>query len=420
MTETAVMSDLLKTQLKTAKKQNDRLNPDQSWVAQNRAKLMSQINNTVSKDKPRFRFDYVWQAINIFVPGRLAYTVVRPMAVFVLVGAVATSGWIASVGATQNCLPGEICYGVKLAAEKTQELVTSVAGAKGQQAQMHLEFATRRAKEVKKVVENKAVDAPQRAAEAMVKLEKSIQTANEAIKAVVEEEPEKIVEVVKGMQETAKDINQTLTVAAEQGGSEVDVAGTKQAVKDSSLDIVKTIVQKNEGDGKNIISDEDAKTMVQTQIDVAMQDTGDMKSRAEDAVKVLEAAPITSNNLPSDVVVTVSSTILISNSSIQVFVNSTTPIILPTSTIKNVLGDVNRQAIAQGQESQKTLEEAKVLVDGNHLLEAMGKVKDATQAAEEAERTVVEVKKAVDAVSSGVLNSQPVSTTTAIITEVKK
>ncbi|OGH71985.1 MAG: hypothetical protein A2921_01460 [Candidatus Magasanikbacteria bacterium RIFCSPLOWO2_01_FULL_43_20b] len=414
------MSDLLKTQLKTAKKQNDRLNPDQSWVAQNRAKLMSQINNTVSKDKPRFRFDYVWQAINIFVPGRLAYTVVRPMAVFVLVGAVATSGWIASVGATQNCLPGEICYGVKLAAEKTQELVTSVAGAKGQQAQMHLEFATRRAKEVKKVVENKAVDAPQRAAEAMVKLEKSIQTANEAIKAVVEEEPEKIVEVVKGMQETAKDINQTLTVAAEQGGSEVDVAGTKQAVKDSSLDIVKTIVQKNEGDGKNIISDEDAKTMVQTQIDVAMQDTGDMKSRAEDAVKVLEAAPITSNNLPSDVVVTVSSTILISNSSIQVFVNSTTPIILPTSTIKNVLGDVNRQAIAQGQESQKTLEEAKVLVDGNHLLEAMGKVKDATQAAEEAERTVVEVKKAVDAVSSGVLNSQPVSTTTAIITEVKK
>jgi len=414
------MSDLLKTQLKTAKEQNDRLNPDQSWVAQNRAKLMSQINNTVSKDKPRFRFDYVWQAINIFVPGRLAYTVVRPMAVFVLVGAVATSGWIASVGATQNCLPGEICYGVKLAAEKTQELVTSVAGAKGQQAQMHLEFATRRAKEVKKVVENKAVDAPQRAAEAMVKLEKSIQTANEAIKAVVEEEPEKIVEVVKGMQETAKDINQTLTVAAEQGGSEVDVAGTKQAVKDSSLDIVKTIVQKNEGDGKNIISDEDAKTMVQTQIDVAMQDTGDMKSRAEDAVKVLEAAPITSNNLPSDVVVTVSSTILISNSSIQVFVNSTTPIILPTSTIKNVLGDVNRQAIAQGQESQKTLEEAKVLVDGNHLLEAMGKVKDATQAAEEAERTVVEVKKAVDAVSSGVLNSQPVSTTTAIITEVKK
>ena len=93
---------------------------------------------------------------------------------------------------------------------------------------------------------------------------------------------------------------------------------------------------------------------------------------------------------------------------------------MPTSTIKNVLGDVNRQAIAQGQESQKTLEEAKVLVDGNHLLEAMGKVKDATQAAEEAERTVVEVKKAVDAVSSGVLNSQPVSTTTAIITEVKK
>ena len=148
------MSHILKTQLKTAKELNDRLNPDSSWVARNRANLMAQIGNTVSGDQPRFRFDYVWQAINIFVPGRLAYTVVRPMAVFVLVGAVATSGWIASVGATQNCLPGEICYGVKLAAEKTQELVTTVTGAKDQQAQMHLEFATRRANEVKKVVEN--------------------------------------------------------------------------------------------------------------------------------------------------------------------------------------------------------------------------------------------------------------------------
>ncbi|MBI4427405.1 MAG: hypothetical protein HY569_02910 [Candidatus Magasanikbacteria bacterium] len=413
------MPRILKAQLKTVKEKNDRLNPDSAWVTQNRKKLMSQINNTVSEDKPRFRFDYVWQAINIFVPGRLAYSVVRPTAIFILVGAIATSGWIASVGATQNCLPGEVCYGVKLAAEKTQELVTSVAGAKDQQAQMHLEFATRRAKEVKKVVENKEDDAPQRAAEAMVKLEKSIQTANEVIKEVVETEPEKIVEVVKGMQETAKDINQTLTAAAEQGGKDVDVAGTKQIVKDSSLDIVQTVVQKNKDDS-GVVSDEDAKTIVKTQIDVAMQDTGDMKSKAEDTVKVLETAPVTSNNLPSDVVVSVSSTILISTSSIQVVVSSTTPIVLPTSTIKDVLGDVSKQAIAQGQESQKTLEEAKVLVEGNHLLEAISKVKDATQAAEQAERTVVEVKKAVDAVNSGVLNNTPIpATTTTIKTEIK-
>lgn len=410
------MSNFLKTQLKTAKEQNNRLNPDSSWVARNRANLMAQIGNTVSEDQPRFRFDYVWQAINIFVPGRLAYTAVRPITIFILVGAVATSGWIASVGATQNCLPGEICYGVKLAAEKTQELVTTATGAKDQQAQMHLEFATRRANEVKKVVENKEYDAPQRAAEAMEKLEKSIQTANEVIKEVVEEEPDKIVEVVKGMQETAKDINQKLTDAAEQGGKEVDVAGTKQIVKDSSLDIVQTVVQKNEGDG-GVVSDEDAKEMVQTQIDVAMQDTGKMQSKAEDAVKVLEAAPITSNNLPSDVVVSVSSTIVISTSSIQVVVSSTAPVVLPTSTIKDVLSDVSKQAITQGEASQKTLEEAKVLVDSNHLLEAIGKVKDATQAAEQAERTVVEVTKAVDAVSSGVLNSQPISTTTTIITK---
>ena len=156
------------------------------------------------------------------------------------------------------------------------------------------------------MVENQADDAPQRAGEAMQKLEKSIQSANEVSKEVVEKEPEKIVEVVKGMQETAKDNNQTLTDAAEQGGKEVDVAGTKQMVKDSSLDIVETVVQKNKNDD-GVVSDEDAKAMVKTQIDVAMQDTGNMTSKAEDAVKVLEAAPVSSDNLPSNVVVSASS-----------------------------------------------------------------------------------------------------------------
>lgn len=406
---------MLKAQLKTVKERNDRLNPDQSWVAQNRAKLMAQINNTVSEEHPRFRFDYVWQMINVFVPGRLAYTVVRPVAVFVLIGTVATSGWIASVSATQNCLPGEVCYGVKLAAEKTQELVTSVTGAKDQQAQMHLEFATRRAKEVKKVVEQKVANAPQKAAETMQKLEKSIQTANKVIKEVVEEEPEKIVEVVKGMQETAKDINQTLTVAAEQGGEAVDVAGTKQMVKESSLDVVKTVVQKSEGDG-GVVSDEDAKAMVQTQIDVALQDTGDVKSRAEETVKVLEATAGASAGLPSDVAVSVSSTVLVSTSSIQVVVSSTAPIVLPTSTIKDVLGDVSKQVVTQGEASQKTLEEAKVLMDNNHLLEAIDKVRDAAQVVQQAEKTVTDIQKAVDAVSGGITvdNGGMVATTTII------
>ena len=145
-----------------------------------------------------------------------------------------------------------------------------------------------------------------------------------------------------------------------------------------------------------------------------------MKSKAEDAVKVLEKAPVTSDNLPSDVVVSVSSTILISTSSFQVVVSSTAPILLPTSTIKDVLGDVNKQAIIQGQESQKTLEEAKVLVDGNHLLEAIGKVKDAAQATQQAERTVIEINKAVEVVNSGVLNSSSISSTTTVITEIKK
>ncbi|MBI5222042.1 MAG: hypothetical protein HY980_00915 [Candidatus Magasanikbacteria bacterium] len=405
------MSSVLKRQLEKVKEQESRINPDGSWVARNREKLLAQTRNTVVEEKPHFRIDYIWQAINIFVPGRLAYTVVRPAVVFLLVGAMATSGWIASVSATQNCLPGEICYGVKLATEKTQELVTVVAGAKEQQAQMHMEFATRRAKEAKKVVENNAVDAPQRAAEAMHKLEKSVQSANHAIKVVAEENPGKAVEAVKDMQEKAKEINQTLTDVAAQSGAEtgVNVAGAKQVVKDSSLEVVEAMVQKKES-GATDVSDEAVKGLVKTQIDAVLRDVGETQGRAADAVMALESASTTPSGLSPGLVITVSSTILVATSSMQAVVSSTEQIVFPTSTIKTVLGEASKQAVAQGQESQKTLEEAKVLVDGNHLLEAIGKVKDATQTAQQAERTVIEVNKAVDVVN----NTAQATTTTPV------
>lgn len=367
------MSSSLKEQLKKVKEQNSRRNPDRSWVARNRTKLMSQIGNTTAEEKPRFRMEYIWQMINIFVPGRLTYTVIRPTAVFLLVGAVATSGWIASVGATQNCLPGEICYGVKIAAEKTQELVTVVASSKEQQAQMHMEFASRRAKEVKKVAQNNTDDVIQQAAVAMEKLEKSVQTASEVIQEVAEANPEKMIEVAKDMQEKAKEINQNLTDASEQIGNDVNVDVTKQAVKDASMVAVETAVHKKE-EGKTTASDEEVKEIVMNQIDIVVTDAGNIKNKAEDVVKAMMIVSSTTNVAPINLTMAVSSTILTTTSSFQV-------------------GEVNRQVVVQDETNQKTLGEAKTLVDNNHLLEAIEKIKDVVQAVQQSERNVIEVEK---------------------------
>lgn len=98
------MSREIIEKIKQIKNHNGQVNPDRDWVAQNRAQMMTQIKNTLPEIKPKFNFDMIWQGIGIFVPNRIVYHVVRPVAVCALVAAVATSGWIASVSATQDSL----------------------------------------------------------------------------------------------------------------------------------------------------------------------------------------------------------------------------------------------------------------------------------------------------------------------------
>ena len=56
------------------------------------------------------------KASSIFVPRQLV-AAARMTLTFVLIGSVAVSGWIASVSASQNSLPGEALYVVDLATD---------------------------------------------------------------------------------------------------------------------------------------------------------------------------------------------------------------------------------------------------------------------------------------------------------------
>jgi len=204
-----------KEQLKKLKNTNSRINPDRSWVLENKEKMMCQIGNSTTNEKNTFSFTYIWDMINVIVPGQMVYSVVRPVLVFLLIGAVATSGWIASVGATANSLPGDIGYGVKMATEKTQQIVASMTSSDQKEAELHLEFATRRAKEVKKIVEKKDEEISKEETSknvgiAIEHLEKSIDSANDKLKKVTENQPEKVVEASKVVAEKTKEIKDDL------------------------------------------------------------------------------------------------------------------------------------------------------------------------------------------------------------------
>jgi len=144
------MSKDLVRQLKNLK--HGEINPRQEWQENSRALLLSQIKNTVAPVEEKFHSKNIWTAMSVFVPRSLVYNVLRPALVFLLVLTIGSSSWIATVEASYDSLPGDWLYPAKRVAEKTQMAVTSMVGGKNAETKLHVEFAKRRASEVKKIV----------------------------------------------------------------------------------------------------------------------------------------------------------------------------------------------------------------------------------------------------------------------------
>ena len=103
------------------------VNPDALWVKETRVHLMSQIRNTTTETKRSVRPEHIFQWIEIFMPHSYAVAVRRAF-VFLLVLGVAAGGWSVGASASEDSLPGDALWKVKLATEKIQEVATSVVG----------------------------------------------------------------------------------------------------------------------------------------------------------------------------------------------------------------------------------------------------------------------------------------------------
>ncbi len=399
-----------KEQLKVLKQNNSRMNPDRSWVLENKEKMMCQISNNISDQKNTFSFSHIWDIISVVLPGHMVYSVVRPMVVFLLIGAVATSGWIASVGATVNSLPGDLGYGVKLATEKTQEIVTAVTSSGDKEAQMHMEFASRRAKEVKKVVENKvadnnAVQTSKKVDDTIKRLEKSIDSANDKIKEVSESQPEKIVETSKAVAEKTKEINDDLKEAGKEVGN-AGITEAKKKVTEVGLNAVEAVIKVKE-EGSAEVSDEEVRDLVNNQIENILADVDEIKTQAADAIKGLDDVNTseggnTEMNIDSVLMPTstpkVDSMSEINSSTIEINLTTTTINNTNLAEVKTAVGEAIKKVNETGVTSVQNLADAKTLVANNQITEAIEKVKQITGTTQATEKVVTEVKKVVSSV----------------------
>jgi len=109
----------------------------EDWVSENRDALMSEIGDSQAKQVNSFAWVFV-------LSSWLGTMAVRPIAVTILIFFVITSGWITSVNASRDSLPGELLYSIKIATERAQ-LGLAIGD---QKTKLHVEFAGRRLGEV--------------------------------------------------------------------------------------------------------------------------------------------------------------------------------------------------------------------------------------------------------------------------------
>ncbi|HBU07478.1 MAG TPA: hypothetical protein DEB09_05355 [Candidatus Magasanikbacteria bacterium] len=378
--------DLIK-QLKAVKEVEGRINPDQSWVVQNKERLMTQIGNTTVEAEEKFHFtvNNMWQAVQILLPGRVAYNVVRPLAVFLLIFSITASGWITTVGATQNSLPGDIVYGVKVAVNNLTK--------------DNIEVATDIAKDVKKVAQKKQDNTTERLAVGVEYLKKSLDLAKEDVKKSTETDmvsADAIAQTQK-VSEATKEINQNLEEAKQQMDDTTQTAvmdEAKKIVVDTALAVVENILQKKEEGKIELVDNEAVKNLVTDQINNLENIVSTVSSTAQDLN--LTNSTMTASGTVSNVTNTISEAV--NNTNVVQSLNSTS-----TATVQQMVDEAVKKVNVTGQNIIENIATAKELVGSDKLLEAIQKVKEGNQASQDAQKTIDVIQQTVKQVTENVV-----------------
>lgn len=385
------MSKKLRLQLKELQRLNGRINPDPAWVAENKATLFAQIGNTVNtKEKsPVFSFARTEQFVSIFMP-RYVATMARPMLVLALALGATIGGWVAGVSASQNSLPGDALYGVKLATEKTQVTLAAVTGDKEAETQLHLKFAGRRSQEVKKVIEENHPDAPQRAEAAIEGLKKSIESAKQNVEDVGEKDVVRAVVLAKDVSKKTTEINKDLTEAVavakpEQSLTKEVVADTKQIVTTTGLETIKIVAEKS-----TKVTDEKTADTVQKQVKEIVEEKistlSQEKQVSADALKTL-------TDLPAQSATTTASNLSPTSTSTPLVPAARTS--TSTAAVRETVKDIVEKVDKSSELVDKMIGDAKVLVEQKNIIEAIEKVKEVTKVSTETTRAVTEATETV-------------------------
>ncbi|MFA6485980.1 MAG: DUF5667 domain-containing protein [Candidatus Magasanikbacteria bacterium] len=421
------MTNNLKSQLKALK--HSQVNPSSDWLNSNRALLLSQIKNTVSADRPteKFNLNNIWSLLSVFVPQTLVFNFVRPIAVLLIVALVGTSGWVATVDASYESLPGEWLYPAKRAVEKTQVTIASVTGDKNSEAKLHAEFAKRRATEVKKIMTAEKPASAKVVQDTVQDLKTEIQNVNSKLNAIksdaVAGNAQNVsADTVKEVKTTTDEVKVVLGLIKDDlqsGTGTIDNALNKSVseVKDmanaTAVNAMGVMVEQHLS-GDTSVTKEEVKKELDKTLASAAADIVENKQNVEGVKTIVDAVTSEVKDLTKE------SQLASSTISTTTTKNLTDQMTDIASTTKAAAVKTDAAAVA----GDKKIAEAKEKMSQNDLSGAMDSVKELTAVAKEAEKIKDTALQTVQTVQNvlpiaNLVKDLPVVSTTAAKVEIK-
>lgn len=360
------------------------VNPNQEWLKKNRDLLLSQIKNTVSsKDSKENKFlseniKFAFSFVSFFVSARRA---MRPIVVALLVLMIGTGGWIATVEASYEALPGEWLYPAKRATEKTQAVVTTLVGTKSTETKMHVEFAKRRAIETKKIVESQDPTRIKNVNTTVNELKQEIKNVNTNLEEIKNSRTQEAAETIKDIGKEAEEIKDVLkevkvnllaSVSSTVNTNLTEaVKEAKDAVKDTAVKAVEVLVSKHL-DGDQNVSKAEVNTAIITQLQSSATEAVNSKDNAAEVNKAIK-----------DVVKEAK---IVDEKNIDNKINAVTAVTEIIKQAASTTADAAKRTNEMSTETDKKVVEAKQFLTNGDLSKAIDTIKEVNNTSKEAEK----------------------------------
>ncbi len=387
-----------KSQFKDLNALSHHIVPSKEWVHANREKLLRQIQNSNAFEKRNMSF---LSMLEFWMPKSKFLAPMRFALVMLVIFGMTIGSWIAGVSASNQSLPGDVLYKVKIASENTQLALTAFDGEKQAEnkAKLQLQFAERRSKEVKQLVAKQKPEATVHVQPTIQKLQETIKDAQITLKEVKKESNENVLDLAKTVTEAtsviAKDLKEVTENSpaknAETAGIVKQVVEATKVVNDTGLQAIEVVL--NDKMVVDATSKQEIKELVQEKVNILVQNIEDSKVAVEEVKQFSLGATTT-----FEVKLNVSSTAFNMVPSTQVSNSSTT----------TVQSEDVKKAGETIKEADKVASELKVLLQENHVTEAIEKAKTLNSLTTETQQAIVDskvkVNLAVPSVSSSTVN----------------